>query len=330
MVGLKLSISGYLWYNIIMMKATNEQIIESYKRLGSVWEVAKEFGMCGQSVHERTRRLGFVDPDKWTEEQLIILRNAYQQKDGPVNINELAKSLRRNQSNICRKARELGLATNKFRKRTPEVCQQIGKRTKEWLKHNPHPKGAYKTGKEIRICPRCNRFFDAFPSSKQVFCGRKCGNNHSQLQGNQGYAKSGKRSDLGGQYFRSRYEANYARYLNFIMLNDKSIVRWEFEPETFEFKKIKKGTRFYTPDFKVYFQDGRTEYHEVKGWDYPKGRTARKRFAKYFPHLTLLLIDSEWFRAAKKQGIDKLIPEWEGLYGSPPRIEQWRKTNECF
>ena len=126
-------------------------------------------------------------------------------------------------------------------------------------------------------------------------------------------SKSGKRKDLNEQFFRSNYEANYARYLNFIMSSDanNNIVKWEFEPDTFEFHKIKKGTRFYTPDFKIFLNDGHIEYHEVKGWDYPRGITARKRFAKYYPHLKLLVIDSEFFKDVKRKGIDRLIPNWE-------------------
>ena len=126
-------------------------------------------------------------------------------------------------------------------------------------------------------------------------------------------ARGGKREDLGGIYFRSRWEANYARYLNFRIEHQSQplIDRWEFEPEMFEFTKIRKGTRFYTPDFKVYFADGHIEYHEVKGWDYPKGRTARKRFAKYYPDLQLELIDSDFFKTVQRQGIQSLIAEWE-------------------
>lgn len=309
-----------------MMKATNEQLLDSYNRLKSVWKVASEFGMCGQSVWERLRKLGITDKDKWTPTQLEQLRQAYAGgKESPVYIDQLTKLLGKPKSSISRKAKELGL-TSRIRRKSEAICKEMSKRSKAWLETHSHPRGAYKTGKEIRICPRCNKFFEVFPSSKQVYCNRRCGNNHSQVQGNQGYAKGGKREDLGGQYFRSRYEANYARYLNFIIQNDKSIARWEFEPETFEFKNIKRGTRFYTPDFKVYFSDGHIEYHEVKGWDFPKGRTARKRFAKYYPQLILILIDEDWFKAVKRQGIDRLIEGWESAYikkrfGSPPRIE---------
>jgi len=95
------------------------------------------------------------------------------------------------------------------------------------------------------------------------------------------------------------------------MTHGEPITKWEFETDTFEFKNIKRGTRFYTPDFKIHFSDGHIEYHEVKGWDYPKGITQRKRFAKYYPHLRLLVIDSDFFKDIKRKGIDKLIPNWE-------------------
>ena len=120
----------------------------------------------------------------------------------------------------------------------------------------------------------------------------------------------GRRRDLGDKYFRSRWESNYARYLNWL-IEQKQVLSWEYEPDTFEFKNIKKGTRFYTPDFKVFFNDGHIEYHEVKGWDYPKGKTARRRFAKYYPEHILILIDASWFKAIMRQGIDKLITNWE-------------------
>lgn len=123
--------------------------------------------------------------------------------------------------------------------------------------------------------------------------------------------KGGKRRDLGDVYFRSRYEANYARYLNFLISKGNEIEKWEYESDTFRFEKIKRGTLSYTPDFKVFFKDGRIEYHEVKGWDYPKGLTARKRMKKYHPNIKLLLVGEEFFKEIKSQGWDKLIPNWE-------------------
>ncbi len=122
--------------------------------------------------------------------------------------------------------------------------------------------------------------------------------------------KGGKRGDLGDVYFRSRYEANYARYLNFLISNSE-IVKWEYESDTFWFHKIKRGVRSYTPDFKVYLNDGQVEYHEVKGWDYPRGMTARKRMGKYYSHVKLVLVGEEFFKAVRAQGFHRLIRNWE-------------------
>ena len=41
-------------------KASDNDVLESYRRNGSVWRAAKELGMCGQSVHERLEKLGAV------------------------------------------------------------------------------------------------------------------------------------------------------------------------------------------------------------------------------------------------------------------------------
>ena len=61
-------------------------------------------------------------------------------------------------------------------------------------------------------------------------------------------ARGGKRADLANRYFRSSWEAKWARYLNWLA-SLHEIWGWEYEPQTFEFVEIKKGTRFYTPDF---------------------------------------------------------------------------------
>lgn len=87
-------------------------------------------------------------------------------------------------------------------------------------------------------------------------------------------------------------------------------MRWEYEVETFEFQKIKRGTRFYTPDFKVYTKLGAVEYHEVKGYMHQKGKTALKRMAKYYPDKKIVLIQRKEYMAIKK-AVAALIPEWE-------------------
>jgi predicted nuclease of restriction endonuclease-like RecB superfamily len=122
-------------------------------------------------------------------------------------------------------------------------------------------------------------------------------------------SKPGKRADLNGQFFRSSWEANYARYLNWL-ISLNQLLRWEFEPDTFEFHTIKRGSRFYTPDFKVFENDGRYAYHEVKGWMDPKSQTKLNRMAKYYPNEKVILIDKVAYRSIEKQ-MKNAIPNWE-------------------
>jgi len=65
---------------------------------------------------------------------------------------------------------------------------------------------------------------------------------------------------------------------------------WRYEATTFWFEQIKRGVRSYKLDFEVTNRDGSIEYHEVKGWDYARGQTARKRMACHHPTVKLVLI----------------------------------------
>jgi hypothetical protein len=72
-------------------------------------------GMCGQSVHERLQRMG-IDTrpaGSWEPWQLESLKVEYAKKY--INLENLALRIGKLRSNVCRKARELGL-TNQSRK----------------------------------------------------------------------------------------------------------------------------------------------------------------------------------------------------------------------
>jgi predicted nuclease of restriction endonuclease-like RecB superfamily len=122
-------------------------------------------------------------------------------------------------------------------------------------------------------------------------------------------ARGGKRMNVDGIYFRSSWEANYSRYLNWL-ISVGEIAKWEFEPDTFEFFKIKKGNRFYVPDFKVTNNDGSIEYHEVKGWMDPRSKTKLDRMNRYYHDVKIVLIDADAYHAIAKQ-MRNLIPNWE-------------------
>lgn len=120
---------------------------------------------------------------------------------------------------------------------------------------------------------------------------------------------SGFRKDL-GIYVRSIWEANYARYLT-ELVRAGQVLSWEYEPRVFEFERIRRGTRSYTPDFLVQFNNGHHEWHEVKGWLDPKSKTKLKRMARYYPGETVVLIDKQWFAKAERSGLSGAIKGWE-------------------
>ena len=132
------------------------------------------------------------------------------------------------------------------------------------------------------------------------------------LSAERAYTRSagGRREDLGGRYFRSAWEANYARYLNLLQAQGV-IAAWEYESHTFWFEAIKRGTRSYTPDFKVTFPDGQYQWHEVKGWMDPKSKTKLTRMAKYYPNEAIVVVGQDWFRAVVRSGLTGAIPYWE-------------------
>jgi len=104
----------------------------------------------------------------------------------------------------------------------------------------------------------------------------------------------------GTMYFRSRWEANYALYLDFLIKLGE-IEKWDYEVDVFVFEQIQFGTRSYRPDFKVFTKDGNFEYHEVKGYMDSKSKTKLKRMAKYHPDVKIILIDAKYYNDIKKR-----------------------------
>lgn len=86
-------------------------------------------------------------------------------------------------------------------------------------------------------------------------------------------SKKGYREDL-KQFFRSKMEANVARYY------EHQMICWQYEALEYEFKEIRRGSRFYKPDFYLADLD---LIIEVKGWFRKTDKTKLRRFKKYYP-----------------------------------------------
>jgi len=131
-------------------------------------------------------------------------------------------------------------------------------------------------------------------------------------------AKGGYRKDL-KQYFRSKWEANISRYYNF------TGIKWTYEPQEFEFYKIKRGSRFYKPDFYLPEQD---KLIEIKGFFTASDKTKIRRFKKYYPEEFAKLefiIPDKYARDKANGEMIKFLCEDLGIYfiriGSYKEIE---------
>lgn len=117
--------------------------------------------------------------------------------------------------------------------------------------------------------------------------------------------------EIGGKrkYFRSRWEANFARILE-KRKQSGEIIEWLHEPKTFWFEGIKRGCVSYLPDFMVTLPDGSEEFYEIKGWMDDRSITKLKRMKKYHPKVVLHLVDSKAYKKIEKEMAGS-IEGWE-------------------
>lgn len=131
---------------------------------------------------------------------------------------------------------------------------------------------------------------------------------NNNFGGSYHHIRIGKRSDLNDMFFRSSWEANWARYLNLLKQN-KDIYKWEYESERFEFP-VKRGIRSYTPDFKVWDNNGDIYYYEIKGQMDISSEIKFRRMNIYYPYIRIILIERKQYRVIAKK-YRYLIDEWE-------------------
>lgn len=224
-----------------------------------------------------------------------------------------------NRQNIGREARRMGL-TSRFRKQSEKTREDLSKIRRKWHQNHSHPRGmsGKKHTEEVkhRIGIASKKQWKNMSqekllqrSIKQIKTALK---NKTLIPSNRRRTwKSGWREVAGSKFFfRSRWEYNYALFLE-SEVGLGNIAKWEYEPKTFLFEKIIRGTRTYTPDFLVHFLDGSYEYREIKGWYDSRSRTQQRRMKLYFPKEKVVLINSEAYKAFQKQ-YQGILRGWEG------------------
>ena len=292
-------------------------------------EIAEVLNRPVGSIRNKAWRLGISNAHWWAEDEIKYLEVNYKS----YNLREISKYLSRSKTEVCRKAKELGIERNHKKSENPkgktpwrvkyahlkkspdEIFAIRSRNTKNNQSKYGHPRGML--GKphsekfKENLSERTKKYWSEVTEQqlddrrlKQRTTKIKNGTLNPMLHRSNPYsrAKGGKRKDLNNTYFRSSWEANIARYFNFVG------TKWEYEPKTFVFDTIKRGSVSYTPDFYLPEED---RWVEIKGWMDKKSITKLNRFKKYYPEefLKLEVIGAEEYKAYKKY--ERLIPGWE-------------------
>ena len=297
----------------------------SGKKITNVAErIAKKINRKPSAIRNKAYNLGITHRGKYyTEEEIEFLKNNY----NSMTYTDMAFILKKDNSNICRKCKELGLTKKKTSKTKLVEVKEKYKFTKEDIKKSQesikkrnelglHPRGnlGHKHSEKTRkkLSEASKRGWQNMTKEKMIIrtlkqrdTRIKNGTLNPMVNQSNPYsrAKGGKREDLDNIYFRSSWEANIARYYNFIG------VKWEFEPKTFIFKDVTRGSVSYTPDFYLPDQD---KWIEVKGWMDGKSKTKLKRFEKQYPeeYKKLQLITEKEYKEIKRK-VSSFIKNWE-------------------
>lgn len=305
---------------------SDEEIANSYRALGNIWKVGEALGLHGQTVCNRLKKIGInrTGVNFISDEDINFIRSYYLNTPKEIfNLDDLAQQLGRTKQFICRRAKYLGL-TNPSRERSDADRAVCSQKAKSRYDTHPHPRGylghthsndtrkkigeksrrAWITSKTFGIGHMSEKARQNRSDAMSLAASKRTASNHHTM------AKGGKRQDIGDIWFRSSWEANYARYLN-VMIELGVVEKWEFEPETFWFEKIKRGVRSYLPDFKVYYKNvDHAVYIEIKGWVQDKDKTKWKRMKKYHPHISLEIVGQKEYEAIKRKWASS-IPNWE-------------------
>lgn len=203
--------------------------------------------------------------------------------------------------------------------KTPKQRAATGKRMKKWMANNEHPRGMlgkkHTPEMKMQMAITSKRNWEKMSDEQRYIRNRKIlTTRHAKGTYASPRPKASWKAawrEIGGKrrYFRSRWEANYARYLEFLKINGQ-IKEWLHEPDVFWFEGIKRGCVSYLPDFKITNNNDSIEYHEVKGWMDSRSKTKIKRMAIYHPDVKLVVIaKKEYDEIRKKIGLS--LSGWE-------------------
>lgn len=309
-----------------------EKIYSTYLQTGSVHKAGVVVGLSGETVRGLLKKHGKkLNREFWSKHDIQILKEAYSKSCG-VDVDDMAKTLGKTYASVALKASRLGISSKRGKQirtskhiasyskaqkkiaQNPEIISKRSRAVSEAFKRNGHPRGMLGKKHSQSAKDAISKFHSGKPLPREQVMkamktrikkfGSLCPNKR------RGTWKSDWVEINGVRFFaRSQWEANYAHYLEWLRLSG-IVSKWEHEPETFWFDKIKRGVVSYLPDFRVTMPNGNIEYHEVKGWMDSRSKTKIKRMKIYHPKIHLEVIDSKRYKALERQ-VKSIVPNWK-------------------
>lgn len=299
----------------------------------TVKQLAEELNTTVGSIRARKTALGIKSGKfkPFTDEEKEKIIEFYKNNPNEMDLESFSKELNRQKTSISRYAKKEGL-TNYYRPNTKEHTKNsndslakfretdyyreiIAPKNEELLRYyaqNKHPRGmlgkhhSEETKKQmsikhIELCANMTYEEKHEIAMKAIETKKKNGTMPKTTSNAYSRTKSGIRPDL-GQYFRSAWEANVARIL------DYENIEWEYEPKRFFFEEEVDGVASYQPDF---YLPQFNKWIEVKGWMDEKSKTRLRLFAEQYPeeNKNLILIDQDFYNALRIEFF--YLPHWE-------------------
>lgn len=308
-----------------------EQLIELYPTHSNI-ELCKILEKTDGQLRSMKTSLGLnAKFNPLTDEEKRLIIDFYQNNPGDMDLASFAIQLGRQKTSISRYAKKLGLTKynrpmsketkNKLKqsleeyRKTDDYLNNVKQQQTQLLSYyaqNNHPRGMLGKHHTKETCKKLSEsHYELFSNMsveekhkramKAVETKREKGN-LSTTNNSYSRCKGGIRKDL-GQYFRSAWEANIARMLNYLHIN------WEYEYRRFDFKNETEDVLSYQPDFYLPDYD---KWIEVKGWMDNKSKKRLELFEKYYPeqNKNLYLINEKVYREIEKK-YSTLVDGWE-------------------
>lgn len=233
-------------------------------------------------------------------------------------LDALCLELKRSKQTICKKAKMLGI-TNSKRGLDRSLAKINGEKARVRIASKGHPKGmlnkkhspqtrakfSVKQKKRWAAMDPQLRADRVIKQTQRLVESRSKNFNIKRGSWKASWRTIGERHI----FFRSAWEANYARYLEH-QKKTGQILDWQYEPRRFWFHKVLNSTASYKPDFLVHENADTKFWVEVKGYFDERSKRNLKLFREFYPDEKIILVSSSWFKENQTK-LQSIIPEWE-------------------